>query len=288
MNENRENLIPDFNQKTAFMKQFAADFEQATRYEEIASSVPEYIKIYREFDANGLIELNDRKLFFIHCISAKPVVYRYTGAVTMELFIEQFEKTLPLMGEQAFDWVMAMARDFNGGGGCFEELMSNMAKCEDSRVTNWEIIDEYVCRKALSMGWNGSYPDGSVFTPNDKNTLESFRQQPLRKVSAPSQPKQSYNDYGKSSSGGGGCYVATAVYGSYDCPEVWTLLRFRDFSLAESAAGRVFIKLYYAVSPTLVRWFGETSWFQRFWKRRLDRLVARLHRRGFEDTPYKD
>ena len=28
-----------------------------------------------------------------------------------------------------------------------------------------------------------------------------------------------------------GCYVATCVYGSYDCPEVWILRRFRDESL---------------------------------------------------------
>ena len=43
----------------------------------------------------------------------------------------------------------------------------------------------------------------------------------------------------------GGCYVATAVYGSYDCPEVWTLRRYRDYSLAETWYGRAFIKLYY-------------------------------------------
>ncbi len=41
-----------------------------------------------------------------------------------------------------------------------------------------------------------------------------------------------------------GCYVATAVYGSYDCPEVWTLRRYRDNTLAETWYGRVFIKLY--------------------------------------------
>ena len=28
----------------------------------------------------------------------------------------------------------------------------------------------------------------------------------------------------------GGCYIATAVYGSYDCPQVWTLQRFCTFS----------------------------------------------------------
>ena len=32
----------------------------------------------------------------------------------------------------------------------------------------------------------------------------------------------------------GGCYVATCVYGSYDCPQVWTLRRFRDNTLAET------------------------------------------------------
>ena len=50
----------------------------------------------------------------------------------------------------------------------------------------------------------------------------------------------------------GGCYVATAVYGSYDCPPVWTLRRFRDYTLSKNVLGRLFIKLYYAVSPTIV------------------------------------
>lgn len=56
----------------------------------------------------------------------------------------------------------------------------------------------------------------------------------------------------------GGCYVATAVYGSYDCPEVWTLRRFRDSTLASTWYGLLFTKTYYAVSPTLVRWFGDS------------------------------
>lgn len=85
-----------------------------------------------------------------------------------------------------------------------------------------------------------------------------------------------------------GCYVATAVYGSYNCPQVWTLRRFRDDRLACSLPGRAFIRLYYAVSPTLVRWFGQTEWFRRLWKGPLDRLVLRLRAQGVEDTPYQD
>lgn len=86
----------------------------------------------------------------------------------------------------------------------------------------------------------------------------------------------------------GGCYIATAVYGSYDCPQVWTLRRFRDYTLAETWYGRAFIRTYYAISPTLVKWFGKTEWFQRIWRSTLDHMVANLQAKGVKNTPYKD
>lgn len=86
----------------------------------------------------------------------------------------------------------------------------------------------------------------------------------------------------------GGCYVATAVYGSYDCPQVWTLRRFRDDVLAGSWYGRAFIRTYYAVSPTLVKWFGHAAWFRRLWRPALDRMVRRLNDDGVADTAYQD
>ena len=85
-----------------------------------------------------------------------------------------------------------------------------------------------------------------------------------------------------------GCYVATAVYGSYDCPEVWTLRRFRDETLAPTWYGRLFIRAYYAVSPAAVRLFGESDWFRNFFRDRLDILVADLQSDGFASTPYDD
>jgi hypothetical protein len=86
----------------------------------------------------------------------------------------------------------------------------------------------------------------------------------------------------------GGCYVATCVYGSYDCPEVWTLRRFRDDALASTWYGRAFINVYYAISPTIVKCFGKTKWFTSFWKSKLDRMVDKLRTNGVEDTPYND
>ena len=87
---------------------------------------------------------------------------------------------------------------------------------------------------------------------------------------------------------GTGCYIATAVYGSYDCPQVWTLRRYRDYTLAASWHGRLFINAYYAISPMLVRWFGNTKWFVSLWKPQLDRIVKRLNRKGIMNSPYSD
>ena len=91
-------------------------------------------------------------------------------------------------------------------------------------------------------------------------------------------------EYGR----GGGCYIATAVYGSYDCPEVWTLRRFRDYVLAPTWYGRLFVKFYYAVSPTVVKWFGKEKWFRNLWKPKLDRLVKRLNENGIDNVSYQD
>lgn len=85
-----------------------------------------------------------------------------------------------------------------------------------------------------------------------------------------------------------GCYVATCVYGSYDCPQVWTLRRYRDYKLSKTLCGRTFIKCYYAISPTCVKVFGNQKWFKMIFKKILNRLVSNLKLKGFEDTPYDD
>lgn len=85
-----------------------------------------------------------------------------------------------------------------------------------------------------------------------------------------------------------GCYIATAVYGSYDCPEVWTLRRYRDNVLDSTWYGRAFIRTYYAISPTLVKWFGKTYLFRNLLGEPLNKWVEKLNKRGFENTPYND
>ena len=164
-----------------------------------------------------------------------------------------------------------------------------------------------------------SGPDGLVtvtFDTNGGSETESVTMLKNETVSEPTPPvKEGYNFDGwylngarydfsrpvtenitlqarwKSTSSSGskaGCYVATSVYGSYDCPEVWTLRRFRDEVLAETWYGRLFIRAYYAVSPTAVKLFGGCEWFQTFWRGQLDNLVEVLQSEGFASTPYED
>lgn len=96
-----------------------------------------------------------------------------------------------------------------------------------------------------------------------------------------------FNSYSHNDSSGG-CYIATCVYGSYDCPSVWTLRRYRDYQLSKTIFGQLFIKIYYKLSPLVVASFGSREWFRKFWIKVLDKKVMKLKEKGYLDTPYQD
>ena len=156
--------------------------------------------------------------------------------------------------------------------------------------------DEYI-KKYMLVSWKKvntfSFEEWSVFDYGRKfNTFDNIKRvceviDPLIREYEP-EYQNPFASIPKPAAPSSGCYVATAVYGSYDCPQVWTLRRFRDYTLAETWYGRAFIRTYDAISPTLVKWFGHTEWFKKMWKGKLDRMVAKLKAEGFEDTPYED
>jgi len=57
----------------------------------------------------------------------------------------------------------------------------------------------------------------------------------------------------------GACFIATAVYGDYDHPQVRELRRFRDQVLLRSAAGQRFVRWYYRVGPGLAEWVKKSK-----------------------------
>lgn len=55
------------------------------------------------------------------------------------------------------------------------------------------------------------------------------------------------------------CFIATAAYGSPLEKHVQILRSFRDRVLLKSNAGRMFVKTYYTLSPTLAKWIAESQ-----------------------------
>lgn len=162
-------------------------------------------------------------------------------------------------------------------------------KKENKSDSKWGFIDKSG-KLVIPYQFNESYNfhDGfatleePITKKTSKNTSSSKRKIPNTKS-----PKRDTAS-SISNNSNEGCYIATAIYGSYDCPEVWTLRRYRDNVLDHTWYGRLFIRIYYSISPTLVRWFGTTHWFRELFYKPLNNWVAKLNKKGFKNTPYRD
>lgn len=51
---------------------------------------------------------------------------------------------------------------------------------------------------------------------------------------------------------------------------------------------KIFIKMYYTISPKIVAIFGKKQWFNKIWKKFLDKKVKKLKEKGYKDLPYQD
>jgi len=133
------------------------------------------------------------------------------------------------------------------------------------------------------------YMDNAIrFSETGKDELEREKTETIEKLRADLSRFPEKKPNGSAAASAKGCYIATSVYGSYDCPEVWTLRRYRDFKLSNTKRGRLFTKIYYKISPTIVKLFGKTKLFNRISKWYLDKKVRKLQKRGFASTPYED
>lgn len=72
------------------------------------------------------------------------------------------------------------------------------------------------------------------------------------------------------------CFVATAVYGSPDCPQVVSFRRFRDRKLVSTSFGRAFIAFYGAAGPIAAALVGNRPVPRKLCRMILDPLAKRL------------
>jgi hypothetical protein len=78
---------------------------------------------------------------------------------------------------------------------------------------------------------------------------------------------------------GGGCFIATAAYGTSLAPEINVLRKWRDLKLKKSIEGRIFIKTYYAVSPYIASVIAKSETLKHLTRKILTPIVMRFKRK---------
>lgn len=288
----REN-INDFDEKLQFIldinERMKRDIESLDSQLELGRK---YVKYYMEIE-KYYIAPPHRMEFIVFCANAQPeTLLSYGGFVSVEYFGGQLEKCLQEEQNQSRR-VQIIRTIAKRADSLFSwEMVQVGAKEVNISYLGWERVCRYIYDRLEILGWDGRMEDGEMwqyFSFQYKEADHTSSQREVQNgIAGKPNTSGTLNTYSNANNSSGGCYVATAVYGSYDCSEVWTLRRYRDYKLARTFRGRIFIKAYYAVSPTIVKWAGDTQWFKKIWRRRLDKMVKVLRDEGFDSTPYED
>ena len=76
----------------------------------------------------------------------------------------------------------------------------------------------------------------------------------------------------------GGCFIATAVYGSDTASDVLLLRRFRDTVLLPSRIGNIFVNIYYLTSPPLAKAIASNPFLRKIFRKSLIQPTVNLCR----------
>ena len=92
---------------------------------------------------------------------------------------------------------------------------------------------------------------------------------------------------GSSSSGNssGGCFIATAAYGSYSESHVLILREFRDNVLSRTVLGRLLIRCYYKTSPPVAHMIASREYAKKLVRTFLKPIVNLVGK--IDKTPTK-
>ena len=163
-----------------------------------------------------------------------------------------------------------------------DELEDNLKKMAFKNLN--ECVRNFASREMLKkeinkIKWN--YPTLYYETSINKFYNEIWSVMDSVSYSRPS-TKYYYEDTQYIARKKGACYIATAVYGSYDSDEVLVLRRFRDEILKPTKVGRKMVAFYYKYSPYLSKKLKLNSIPSNIIKFILNRFIIFLNRYIFK------
>lgn len=275
----------------------AKTFEKLNEYEKA-------LNIYREIVSK--FPMDYRGWIGIVIADTKNYSKVGTSEYTHKAMLQNFEKALKVADPKEHEYILEQKQTYEKA--CKQEIKRHENGTYNARICNqydYRDVEKALGCKCLSSDSHtfdsftfvlGNYVECSVsymgvgFKNGEAKVERKYtwdKSTCVKNVDR-SNIEELLSGYRKKNENTGGCYIATCVYGSYDCPEVWTLRRFRDYTLDTTWYGKLFIKCYYTISPTIVKWFGRTKWFKSFWKKCLDKMVSKLNSNGVENTRYQD
>ena len=86
-------------------------------------------------------------------------------------------------------------------------------------------------------------------------------------------------NWGKIEKEKGWCFIATAAYGSAMADEIQVLRKWRDESLLKMKSGRLFVNVYYTISPSIADFIAKSNTLKVHTRRMLRPIIRVLKRR---------
>lgn len=136
-----------------------------------------------------------------------------------------------------------------------EEMVVAENSCESENFSG----EDHLMEENKKLNMQEEYEEDVISTQKDQTPIESLAErktptiEPAKDLEATQQRVQSRRSEEIGRKKKEGCYIATAVYDSYDAPEVLKLRHFRDYTLKKTALGQAFIRFYYFVSPPVAK-----------------------------------
>jgi len=118
-----------------------------------------------------------------------------------------------------------------------------------------------LAKAVLSIDQEITVPPNSSTTLRiaNKSTTDSDLIVRVRRSSSTVQSAATVNQVETTGGGSGGCFIATAGFGSLNHPVVKVFTDFRDEYLLKSAPGRAFVQFYYKYSPPVAQWISDSE-----------------------------